>query len=67
MGGPWSLFLANIYVEYVETPAIKTYFIMPKIWGRYMDDVLAIWKYGDSIIEGFLELVTISGYLDPEK
>ena len=54
-GGPVSLLLANIYVEYVETLAIETYFFKPKFWGRYMDDVLAIWSNRQSQIEGFLE------------
>ena len=30
MGGPLSPLLANIYVEYVETLAIDTYFLKPK-------------------------------------
>ena len=55
MGGPLSPLLANIYVEYVETLAIDTYFLNPKFWGRYMDDVLAICNNGQSQIEGFLE------------
>ena len=55
MGGPLSPLLANIYVEYVENLAIDTYFLNPKFWGRYMDDVLVIWNYGESQIEGFLE------------
>ena len=55
MGGPLSPLLANIYVEYVENLAIETYFLKPKFWGRYMDDILVIWNYGESEIEGFLE------------
>ena len=55
MGGPLSPLLANIYVEYVENLAIDTYFLKSKFWGRYMDDVLVIWNYGESQIEGFLE------------
>jgi len=55
MGGPLSPLLANIYVEYIENLAIDTYFLKPKFWGRYMDDVLVIWNYGESQIEGFLE------------
>ena len=52
MGGALSPLLANIYVEYVETLAIDTYFFKPKFWGRY---VFVIWNYGESQIEGFLE------------
>ena len=55
MGGPLSPLLANIYVEYVENLAINTYFLKPNFWGRYMDDILVIWNYWESQIEGFLE------------
>ena len=52
---PLSPLLENIYVEYVETLAIEIYFFKPKFWDRYMGDVLVIWNYGESQIEGFLE------------
>jgi len=47
--------LANIYVDYLENLTVETYILKPKFLCMCMDDVLVIWNYRESQIEGCLE------------
>ena len=47
MGSPASPIVANIFMAELEQTAIKTMVSMPKLWLRFVDDVLAIMKRQD--------------------
>ena len=53
MGAPLSGRLANIYVENLENWALNSYFLKHVYWGRYMDDVISLWNYGETELRGF--------------
>ena len=53
MGAPLSGLSANIYVENLENWALKSYFLKHVYWGRYMDDVISLWNYGENELRGF--------------
>ena len=55
MGAPLSGLLANIYVENLENWALNSYFLKHVYWGRYMDDVISLWNYGEAELRGFLD------------
>jgi hypothetical protein len=55
MGAPLSGLLANIYVEHIENWALDSYFLKHVFWGRYMDDVISLWNYGENELKGFLD------------
>ena len=48
MGSPVFAILANLFMEWLEQQAIDTTFIdcKPKLWKRYVDDILEISKRG---------------------
>ena len=46
MGLSLSVILANSYMEYLETEALKTAKLKPRLWRRFVDDVLLIWQHG---------------------
>ena len=52
---PLSGLLANIYVEHIENSALNSYFLKHIFWGRYMDDVISLWNYGENELRGFLD------------
>ena len=55
MGAPLSGLLANIFVENLENWALDSYFLNHVFWGRFMDDIISVWNYGESELKGFLE------------
>ena len=55
MGAALSGLLANIYVENLENWALNSYFLKHVYWGRYMDDVISLWNYGETELRGFLD------------
>jgi len=55
MGAPLSELLANIYVENLENWVLNSYFLKHVYWGRYMDDVISLWNYGEAELRGFLD------------
>lgn len=44
MGGVLSPILSNIYMDYFESLALRTWGIEPKIWLRYLDDIFCLWR-----------------------
>lgn len=61
MGAPLSPLLANIFVENIETIALDSYFLKHIFWGRYMDDIISVWDYGEEELKGFLEHLNCLG------
>ena len=53
MGSPLSPIVANIFLEDLETRALETSAWKPKMWRRYVDDVLVVWPHGDQLLEEF--------------
>ena len=41
-----SPFTANLLMDSIETSAIHSFSLSPCFWGRFMDDVVCIWKHG---------------------
>ncbi|KAG5886104.1 hypothetical protein JTB14_031703 [Gonioctena quinquepunctata] len=46
MGSPPSPAIANLFMEIVKTKALTTSSLKPKLWLRYVDDILVIWPHG---------------------
>ena len=64
MGSPISPAVANIYMEHLETVAIKNAEHKPKIWLRYIDDTFIIWTHGRQKLEDFLKyLNTLNNHI----
>ena len=53
MGSPLSPMMANIFMEDLEMHALETSPCKRKVWLRYVDDVFAIWPYGDHLLDTF--------------
>ena len=53
MGSPLSPIVANIFMEDLETQALETAAWKPKMWRRYVDDVLVVWPHGDQLLQEF--------------
>ena len=53
MGSPLSRLRANIYVEHIENWALNSYFLKRIFWGRYMDDIISLWNYGENELRVF--------------
>ena len=53
MGSPLSPIVANIFMEDFEAWALKTSPWKPKMWCRYVDDVLLIWPHEEQWLEEF--------------
>ena len=53
MCSPLSPVLANIFMEDFETHALETSQCKPKMWRRYVDDVLVVWPNGDQRLDEF--------------
>ena len=47
MGSPLSPIVANLYMEAFESRALETAILKPKLWLRYVDDIFAVWGYGE--------------------
>ena len=43
---PLSPIVANIYMESLETGALETFRVKPKLWVRYVDDTFVLWQHG---------------------
>ena len=53
MGSSLSPIVANIFMEDLETLALETAAWKPKMWRRYVDDVLIVWRHGDQLLQKF--------------
>ena len=47
---------ANIFMKYIELQLIETSPNKPKMWLRFIDDILMIWNHGKQALEEFKEL-----------
>ena len=47
---------ANIFMKYIELQLIETSPNKPKMWLRFIDDILMIWNHGKQTLEEFKEL-----------
>ena len=55
MGSPLSPIVANIYMESLETRALETFRVKPKLWVCYVDDTFVLWQHGEEQLETFHE------------
>ena len=46
MGASFSLLLANLFMESIQTPTIHSFRLSPSFTARFMDDMVCIWKHG---------------------
>ncbi|XP_074040764.1 uncharacterized protein [Leptinotarsa decemlineata] len=53
MGSPLSPIVANLYMEKIETEAIATSHLKPKLWQKYVDDIFVIWSHGHQELSKF--------------
>ena len=44
---------ANIFMKYIELQLIETSPRKPKMWLRFIDDILMIWNHGKEALEQF--------------
>ena len=54
-------FLANYFVENIQTIALDSCFFKHKFWGRYIDDIISVRNYGEEELKGFLEHLNFWG------
>ena len=45
MGSSLSPVLANVYMEYLEEMALRSTFLKPSMWPRYVDDTFLLWPH----------------------
>lgn len=55
MGSPLSPVVADIFMEEFEQKALESTRLKPKLWLRYVDDVLVIWPHGEKRLRRFLK------------
>jgi len=48
-----SRLLVNIFKDSIETSAIRSFRLSPCFWGRFMDDVVCIWKHSFESLDLF--------------
>ena len=53
MGLPLSPIVANIFMEDLESKALASTRLLPKLWKRYVDDTNVIWSYGQEELDLF--------------
>ena len=46
LGASLNPLLANLFMDSIDTSAINGFRLSPCSWGRFMDDVVCIWKHG---------------------
>ena len=46
---------AIIFMHYLETNFLNSYPTPPRVWLRFIDDILMIWKYGEQKLKRLLE------------
>jgi hypothetical protein len=54
MGSPISPIAADIYLDKFEREALEKAEKKPKMWRRYVDDILAVWQHGEEEIQKIL-------------
>ena len=54
MGSPLSPIIADLYMEQFERDVKVLSENKPKIWLRYVDDIISIWEHGREALEKFL-------------
>jgi hypothetical protein len=54
MGTSMPPLLATFYMEYIENSALKSFPLHPRFWGRFVDDVISVWGYGEFSFNAFL-------------
>ena len=57
MGQRWAPSLANIFMAYFETEAMKKCYQKPSVYRRFLDDIFCVWEYGRENFETFLEIL----------
>ena len=60
-GTPLIPLLANCFAENIETIALDSYFFKHTFWGRYMDDIISVWNYGEKELKGFKKQLNFLG------
>ena len=46
--------LANLFMEKLEKEMTQSYYLKPKIWYRYIDDIFYIWEHGEDELEKWI-------------
>ena len=56
MGTRMASSYANIFMKYRETQLLDTSTMKPKIWFRFIDDIIMIWHHDRNDLENFINL-----------
>jgi hypothetical protein len=55
MGSNISPIVAEIFLKYFELNKLNTYYLQPKFYTRYVDDIFIVWQHGMNDLHIFIE------------
>lgn len=56
MGSSLGSVLVNLFLEDFENKVISSC-LQPKLWKRYVEDILTIWSHGKELLDSYFDLL----------